>query len=172
MAAHGLAAEHPAAAFFELLSREATPFVIVRRGWVRDHLGGALRSVADRQHRRANYGNWGTTRSGVGQRVLARVRSDDATGRFSQVSGLRLDFACNGVTPVVTGLWKAPNWPSGPLAVIGPNDTVTLVINDVSCSHLPLRPGIPGRPGTLCSTTWRLTSEPTRRSRPWSRTAS
>ena len=32
-----------------------------------------------------------------------------ATGRFPQVSGLRLTFTCNGTTPVVTGMWKTPD---------------------------------------------------------------
>ena len=53
-----------------------------------------------------------------------------ATGRFPQVSGLRLTFACNGTTPVVTGMWKTPNGIGGPQIPIGPADTVRLVTND------------------------------------------
>jgi 2',3'-cyclic-nucleotide 2'-phosphodiesterase (5'-nucleotidase family) len=50
------------------------------------------------------------------------------TGRFPQVSGLKVTYACNGTTPVVTGMWKAPF--GGPLTPIGPADTVRLVTND------------------------------------------
>jgi 2',3'-cyclic-nucleotide 2'-phosphodiesterase (5'-nucleotidase family) len=52
------------------------------------------------------------------------------TGRFPQVSGLKVTFACSGTTPVVTGMWKAPDGPSGPLTPIGPSDTVRIVTND------------------------------------------
>jgi 2',3'-cyclic-nucleotide 2'-phosphodiesterase (5'-nucleotidase family) len=53
-----------------------------------------------------------------------------STGRFPQVSGLKVQFHCNGTTPVVDGIWKAPNGPGGPLAPVGPGDTVRLVTND------------------------------------------
>ncbi len=53
-----------------------------------------------------------------------------ATGRFPQVSGLSLSFSCNGTTPVVTSLSKAPDGPGGPLTPIGPTDTVRIVTND------------------------------------------
>jgi 2',3'-cyclic-nucleotide 2'-phosphodiesterase (5'-nucleotidase family) len=53
-----------------------------------------------------------------------------ATGRFPQVSGLRVTFACNGTTPVVTGMWKTPQGISGPQTPIGPADTVRFVTND------------------------------------------
>ncbi len=53
-----------------------------------------------------------------------------ATGRFPQVSGLKLTFRCSGLTPVVTGMWKAPNGPTGTLTPIGPSDTVRIVTND------------------------------------------
>ena len=52
------------------------------------------------------------------------------TGRFPQVSGLRVTFTCNGPTPVVTGMWKTPEGIGGPEAAIGPSDTVRLVTND------------------------------------------
>jgi len=52
------------------------------------------------------------------------------TGRFPQVSGLKVTFACSGTTPVVTGMWKAPAGVGGPLTPIGPADTVRLVTND------------------------------------------
>jgi hypothetical protein len=53
-----------------------------------------------------------------------------ATGRFPQISGLTATYTCNGTTPVVTGMWKAPNGPGGTLTPIGPTDTVRLVTND------------------------------------------
>ena len=53
-----------------------------------------------------------------------------ATGRFPQISGLKVTFTCNGTTPVVTGMWKAPNGPNGTLTPIGPADTVRFVTND------------------------------------------
>jgi 2',3'-cyclic-nucleotide 2'-phosphodiesterase (5'-nucleotidase family) len=52
------------------------------------------------------------------------------TGRFPQLSGLKVQFHCNGTTPVVDGIWKAPNGPSGTLTPVGPTDTVRLVTND------------------------------------------
>ena len=33
------------------------------------------------------------------------------TGRFPQISGLKVQFHCNGTTPVIDGIWKAPRWP-------------------------------------------------------------
>jgi 2',3'-cyclic-nucleotide 2'-phosphodiesterase (5'-nucleotidase family)/predicted AlkP superfamily phosphohydrolase/phosphomutase len=53
-----------------------------------------------------------------------------ATGRFPQVSGLRVTFACNGTTPVVTGMWKTPQGITGPQTPIGPADPVRFVTND------------------------------------------
>ena len=53
-----------------------------------------------------------------------------ATGRFPQVSGLKISFHCTGTTPVVDGMWKAPNGPGGPLTPIGSADTVRFVTND------------------------------------------
>jgi 2',3'-cyclic-nucleotide 2'-phosphodiesterase (5'-nucleotidase family) len=52
------------------------------------------------------------------------------TGRFPQVSGLKVQFHCNGTTPVVDTIWKAPEGVAGPLTVLGPADTVRVVIND------------------------------------------
>jgi 2',3'-cyclic-nucleotide 2'-phosphodiesterase (5'-nucleotidase family) len=49
------------------------------------------------------------------------------TGRFPQVSGLKVTFACNGQTPVVTGMWKTA---TGTDVAIGPTDTVRFVTND------------------------------------------
>jgi 2',3'-cyclic-nucleotide 2'-phosphodiesterase (5'-nucleotidase family) len=53
-----------------------------------------------------------------------------ATGRFPQVSGLKVDFHCNGLTPVIEGISKAPNGPAGTLTPVGPSDTVRFVTND------------------------------------------
>jgi len=53
-----------------------------------------------------------------------------ATGRFPQVSGLRVTFACNGTAPVVTGMWKTPQGIGGPETPIGPTDSVRFVTND------------------------------------------
>jgi 2',3'-cyclic-nucleotide 2'-phosphodiesterase (5'-nucleotidase family) len=52
------------------------------------------------------------------------------TGRTPQISGLKVTFTCNGLVPVITGIWKAPEGPSGPLTPVGPADTVRLVTND------------------------------------------
>ncbi len=52
------------------------------------------------------------------------------TGRFPQVSGLKVAFTCNGTTPVVTGMWKTPDGIAGPATPIGPTDTVRFVTND------------------------------------------
>ena len=53
-----------------------------------------------------------------------------ATGRFPQISGLKVTFTCTGTTPVITGMWKAPNGVGGVLTPIGPADTVRFVTND------------------------------------------
>ena len=52
------------------------------------------------------------------------------TGRFPQLSGLRVTFTCSGTTPVITGMWKTPEGPGGTETPIGPTDTVRLVTND------------------------------------------
>jgi 2',3'-cyclic-nucleotide 2'-phosphodiesterase (5'-nucleotidase family) len=52
------------------------------------------------------------------------------TGRFPQISGLRVTYACNGTTPVVTGMWKTPQGIGGTETPIGPTDTVRFVTND------------------------------------------
>ena len=53
-----------------------------------------------------------------------------ATGRFPQISGLRVTYGCNGLTPVVTGMWKTPQGVNGPQIPIGPADSVRFVTND------------------------------------------
>ena len=53
------------------------------------------------------------------------------TGRFPQISGLKVRFHCNGTAPVVDTIWKAPAGVADPLTVlVGPTDTVRLVTND------------------------------------------
>jgi len=52
------------------------------------------------------------------------------TGRFPQISGLKVTFSCNGATPVVTGMWKTPDGIAGPQTPIGPADPVRFVTND------------------------------------------
>ena len=53
-----------------------------------------------------------------------------ATGRFPQVSGLVIRFHCEGTTPVVDSVSRAPDGPGGTLTPIGPADTVRIVTND------------------------------------------
>jgi 2',3'-cyclic-nucleotide 2'-phosphodiesterase (5'-nucleotidase family) len=52
------------------------------------------------------------------------------TGRTPQISGLKITFHCNGTVPVIDGVWKAPDGPSGPLTPVGPADTIRVVTND------------------------------------------
>jgi 2',3'-cyclic-nucleotide 2'-phosphodiesterase (5'-nucleotidase family) len=52
------------------------------------------------------------------------------TGRTPQISGLKVVFHCNGLVPVIDGIWKAPAGPSGTLTPVGPADTVRVVTND------------------------------------------
>ena len=52
------------------------------------------------------------------------------TGRFPQVSGLKVTYTCTGTTPVVTGMWKTPDGVNGPATAIGPTDSVRFVTND------------------------------------------
>jgi 2',3'-cyclic-nucleotide 2'-phosphodiesterase (5'-nucleotidase family)/predicted AlkP superfamily phosphohydrolase/phosphomutase len=52
------------------------------------------------------------------------------TGRFPQISGLKVTYTCNGTTPVVTGMWKTPQGINGPATPIGQTDTVRFVTND------------------------------------------
>jgi 2',3'-cyclic-nucleotide 2'-phosphodiesterase (5'-nucleotidase family) len=52
------------------------------------------------------------------------------TGRFPQVSGLVVNYHCDGTQSVVDGIWKAPDGPGGTLTPVGPSDTVRFVTND------------------------------------------
>jgi 2',3'-cyclic-nucleotide 2'-phosphodiesterase (5'-nucleotidase family) len=58
------------------------------------------------------------------------VNFPGGTGRFPQISGIRVTFACNGQTPVVTGMWKTPDGIGGPETPIGAADTIRIVTND------------------------------------------
>jgi len=53
-----------------------------------------------------------------------------ATGRFPQISGLKVTYTCSGLSPAITGMWKTPSGIGGPEIAIGPADTVRLVTND------------------------------------------
>lgn len=52
------------------------------------------------------------------------------TGRFPQISGLAVEYHCNGKVPVIDELSKAPNGVSGTLTPITDTDTVRFVTND------------------------------------------
>jgi 2',3'-cyclic-nucleotide 2'-phosphodiesterase (5'-nucleotidase family) len=52
------------------------------------------------------------------------------TGRFPQISGLKVTYRCDGLTPVITEMSKAPDGVGGTLTPIGPTDTVRFVTND------------------------------------------
>src|SRR4029453_16616637 len=52
------------------------------------------------------------------------------TGRFPQISGLKVQFHCTGTTPVVDNIWKAPQGVGGPLTPVGPTETGRFVTND------------------------------------------
>jgi 2',3'-cyclic-nucleotide 2'-phosphodiesterase (5'-nucleotidase family) len=56
--------------------------------------------------------------------------SSIATGRFPQVSGLKVTYHCDGAAAVVDSIAKAPDGPTGTLTPVGPADTVRLVTND------------------------------------------
>jgi 2',3'-cyclic-nucleotide 2'-phosphodiesterase (5'-nucleotidase family) len=51
-----------------------------------------------------------------------------ATGRFPQVSGLKIAYHCNGTTPVIDSIAKVGA--GGALTPVGANDTVRFVTND------------------------------------------
>jgi len=52
------------------------------------------------------------------------------TGRFPQISGLKVSYTCSGPTPVITEMSKAPDGVGGVLTPIGPTDLVRFVTND------------------------------------------
>ena len=52
------------------------------------------------------------------------------TGRFPQISGLKVQFHCTAQVPVIDGMWKTPSGITGPAIPIGPADPVRIVTND------------------------------------------
>ncbi len=52
------------------------------------------------------------------------------TGRFPQISGLKVQYHCAGTTPVVDAIWKTPTGILGPATLVGPADPVRFVTND------------------------------------------
>jgi 2',3'-cyclic-nucleotide 2'-phosphodiesterase (5'-nucleotidase family) len=59
-----------------------------------------------------------------------RCNGGSSTGRFPQISGLKVTYTCSGTTPVITGMWKTPNGIAGPATPILPTDSVRFVTND------------------------------------------
>jgi 2',3'-cyclic-nucleotide 2'-phosphodiesterase (5'-nucleotidase family) len=53
-----------------------------------------------------------------------------ATGRTPQTSGLVINYHCNGTTPVIDLVQRAPAGSGGPLTPIGPGETIRIVTND------------------------------------------
>jgi 2',3'-cyclic-nucleotide 2'-phosphodiesterase (5'-nucleotidase family) len=55
-----------------------------------------------------------------------------STGRFPQVSGLKIQFHCDVSTkkPVIEGIWKTPDGPGGVEIPVTPTDTIVIVTND------------------------------------------
>ena len=53
------------------------------------------------------------------------------TGRFPQVSGIRVEYHCDAaLLPVIDGMWKTPAGIGGPETPIAPADTIRIVTND------------------------------------------
>ena len=53
-----------------------------------------------------------------------------STGRFPQLSGLKVTFHCNGTAVVLDSVDKAPDGPDGPLTPLEDTDTFRFVTND------------------------------------------
>ncbi len=55
-----------------------------------------------------------------------------STGRFPQVSGLKVKFHCDTAAKVavVDSIWKTPTGPGGTETLVGPSDTVRIITND------------------------------------------
>jgi 2',3'-cyclic-nucleotide 2'-phosphodiesterase (5'-nucleotidase family) len=53
-----------------------------------------------------------------------------ATGRTPQVSGLVINYHCDGINPVIDLVQRAPAGSGGPLTPIGPGETIRIVTND------------------------------------------
>ena len=65
------------------------------------------RSATGRSSRRSPARN-SSRRSSNGFAPACDPSFAGGTGRFPQISGLRVTYTCNGMTPVVTGMWKTP----------------------------------------------------------------
>jgi 2',3'-cyclic-nucleotide 2'-phosphodiesterase (5'-nucleotidase family) len=52
------------------------------------------------------------------------------TGRTPQISGLKVQFHCNGTAVVIDNIWRTPDGPNGPNTLMGPGETITIVTND------------------------------------------
>jgi 2',3'-cyclic-nucleotide 2'-phosphodiesterase (5'-nucleotidase family) len=52
------------------------------------------------------------------------------SGRFPQISGLKVTYTCTAGAPVITEMSRAPDGVGGMLTPIGPADTVRIVTND------------------------------------------
>jgi 2',3'-cyclic-nucleotide 2'-phosphodiesterase (5'-nucleotidase family)/predicted AlkP superfamily phosphohydrolase/phosphomutase len=52
------------------------------------------------------------------------------TGRFPQISGMMVQFHCEGIAPVVDGIWKTPDGYSGDHFPFGPGESIRIVTND------------------------------------------
>jgi 2',3'-cyclic-nucleotide 2'-phosphodiesterase (5'-nucleotidase family) len=52
------------------------------------------------------------------------------SGRFPQISGLKVTYTCTAGVPVITEMSRAPDGVGGTLTPIGPADTVRIVTND------------------------------------------
>jgi 2',3'-cyclic-nucleotide 2'-phosphodiesterase (5'-nucleotidase family) len=52
------------------------------------------------------------------------------SGRTPQLSGMRMTFTCNGLLPVITGMWLTPQGIGGPETPITDTTSVRMVIND------------------------------------------
>ena len=65
------------------------------------------------------------------QRLLTEVQQPGVdTGRFPQISGLKVTYTCSGPSPVVVTECQGTGGSCGPLTPIGPADTVRIVTND------------------------------------------
>ena len=103
-----------------------------RRAAGRDHLGRDVRRPTVRQQDDDPHADGRAAPGSVRERVHAVLLPGFAggTGRFPQISGLKVQFHCNGNIPVIDAMWKTPNGIAGPATPIGPADPVRFVTND------------------------------------------
>ena len=62
----------------------------------------------------------------------AQALSQGIHRHFAEIDFINLvrEAECDGQTPVIDGIWKAPDGVTGVLTPIGPTDTIRVVIND------------------------------------------